>query len=365
MMDMSDSFREQYDKLAYWAEAADKGGLLDTRSLQCLERIEQESVDTLFTSSHRPLIVAFFGGTGVGKSSLINRLAGETIAKVGAIRPTSHEVTLYLHEDFNPAHLPAELPVKKTRIATHHHEERYLVAWLDLPDIDSTEEENRQLADAWLPYIDWMVYVVSPERYKDDVGWRYLQERGSRHGWLFVLNHWDEGNIEQVEDFRSRLLAEGFTNPHILRTSCIPADVEDDFPQLERIIQGAIREYGLELLQQFGVNARFDDLLLCVDRFRKKIGLESQWQQAETAWQETLEHQLQNLSNRMRTNARGLFRELLQQGEEQRKFPTIWKKNKVYNKFVTISTSLVIFSKKNHFFNSLKSLRSSTGILSE
>lgn len=344
---ISDSFAKQYEKLASWAGSAQQDGWLDRQVLQCLQQIEHQSVDTLFYTKHRPLIVAFFGGTGVGKSSLINRLAGETIAKVGTLRPTSHEVTLYLHADFKPSRLPAELPVSRTRIATHHHEQRYLVAWLDLPDIDSTEEENRHLVDEWLPYIDWLVYVVSPERYKDDVGWRYLHARSHRHGWLFVMNHWDEGSSEQVEDFRQRLLAEGFTNPHVLRTSCIPAEgIEDDFAQLELIIQGAIKEYGLEILQQLGVQAHFDDLLACISQFQEKICVGAQWQQAETVWQATMKQQLQNLRNRMQVNARAFTQQSLSPSGEERKLSAIWKKNKSKKQPETFELIEAIWTKR-------------------
>ena len=38
--------------------------------------------------SERPLVVGLFGGTGVGKSSLLNRLAGSDIARTGVVRPT-------------------------------------------------------------------------------------------------------------------------------------------------------------------------------------------------------------------------------------------------------------------------------------
>ena len=50
------------------------------------------------------------------------------------------------------------------------------VAWLDMPDIDSVEARNKSLVLSWLPYVDWLIYVVSPERYRDDVGWRLLEE---------------------------------------------------------------------------------------------------------------------------------------------------------------------------------------------
>ena len=51
----------------------------------------------LFSNAERPLVVGLFGGTGVGKSSLLNRLADADIARTGVVRPTSMEITVYLH----------------------------------------------------------------------------------------------------------------------------------------------------------------------------------------------------------------------------------------------------------------------------
>ena len=64
-------------------------------------RTEIDSPGDLFSSggSDRPLVVGLFGGTGVGKSSLLNRLAGDSIARTGVVRPTSMEITAARHHD--------------------------------------------------------------------------------------------------------------------------------------------------------------------------------------------------------------------------------------------------------------------------
>ena len=57
------------------------------------------------------------GGTGVGKSSLLNRLAGKAVAKTGIERPTSREVTLFHHRSVALQHLPENLPIASVKIA--------------------------------------------------------------------------------------------------------------------------------------------------------------------------------------------------------------------------------------------------------
>jgi tRNA U34 5-carboxymethylaminomethyl modifying GTPase MnmE/TrmE len=286
-------FQQHYDAIRQWARNAVDEGWLTAQQLETLEKIEQQQAESLFAHPGvRPLIVALFGGTGVGKSSLLNRLAAEDIARVGVERPTSHEITLYLHDDFPLASLPQELPTEKIRIHTHHDDRRRLIAWLDMPDFDSTEQHNRELVEHWLPYIDWLVYVVTPERYQDDMGWRFLQSRGQRHHWLFVINHWDEGSEEQLEDFRRKLQQEDFKNPVILRTSCLPGHQADDFPKLEQTINSALKQHGLELLQAIGAQARLLDLRQSTERFATVIGQDEQWKNAHKQWQAIIRQSL-------------------------------------------------------------------------
>ena len=204
-----------------WFARAHSAGWLDEDDLARLAAVEQDAPEDLFVAGQaRPLVVACFGGTGVGKSSLLNRLAGETIARTGVERPTSFEATVYVHESIALADLPAHLPMEAERIKRHRSAAHRNVLWIDAPDIDSTAEANRRAALAWLPHVDLVCYVVSPERYRDDVGWRVLRQRGHQHGWIFVLNRWDEGDPRQAEDFARMLREAGFDAPLLLRTCC-------------------------------------------------------------------------------------------------------------------------------------------------
>ncbi|MBS1211993.1 MAG: HSR1-like GTP-binding protein, partial [Proteobacteria bacterium] len=252
-----------------WAVEGQARGWLDAEHLGQLDAVDTSSPATLFDANvHRPLVVAFFGGTGVGKSTLLNRLAGEEIARTGVERPTSREVSIYLHESMRIRQLPERFPLNRVRTAYHRDESRRQVLWIDMPDIDSTEVSNRDLVLDWLPHIDVLVYVVSPERYRDDKGWRMLREHCRDHAWLFVMNQWDLGRPVQLEDFSKLLHQGGFAAPLLLRTDCRGSDSPkkpDEFIRLQEIIQSLADTHVIEQLESRALEKRFESL-------RQKIG---------------------------------------------------------------------------------------------
>lgn len=287
---MTDALQRLHTAVAAWFARAQTAGWLEAADVEPLQRLERGTPADLFAAdAQRPLVVAFFGGTGVGKSSLINRLAGAPIARVGVERPTSHEVTAYVHEAVALADLPAALPLDQVRIARHTDAARRDVLWLDMPDIDSTEQRNRALALAWLAHVDLLIYVMSPERYRDDAGWRVLRARGRRHGWLFVMNHWDEGAPEQLRDLRELLRRDGFADPVILRTCCGTGNggdgcADDEFATLETTIRDLQVRHGRQELERLGRRARLRDLGDVLEHARQRCGAPEAWDALHAAF---------------------------------------------------------------------------------
>ena len=250
---MAYGYYEMLARAQVWAKQAIGAGYLSEESSRALLNIEQRSPEQLFTASAdfptRPMIVAFMGGTGVGKSSLLNRLAGQNIARVGVERPTSREVTLFLHRALAIQHLPEGLPLESIQISQHDDAENSHMVWIDMPDFDSVELSNKRLVLEWLPHIDVLLYVVSPERYRDNKAWQLLLAEGARHAWLFVMNQWDRGQAVQFEDFRRQLQVVGFSNPLMFRTSC--SDPQgDDFVALLAQLSDLNAQHGVEQLSR-------------------------------------------------------------------------------------------------------------------
>lgn len=326
---MPESFATIHDEARAWFERARQRGWIEPRDVERFEAVEHATPADLFVDQQtRPLVVAFFGGTGVGKSSLINRLAEEPIARTGVERPTSTTVTLYLHRSIELASLPKELPLDEVDVKRHDNEQHRHILWVDAPDIDSTTETNRQCALAWLPHIDLVTYVVSPERYRDDAGWRVLLERGHKHGWMFVMNHWDEGDPTQTKDFEQMLRGAGFENPILLRTTCVEPQhalaSPDQFDQLETMLEHLLAAHGVRELGRLGHRARLDELNAAIRQTLPRFGDTSTWttmiDEAELRWQQTADAILQGsdwtmqaIAGRLAVREQGLLGKVWQQ----------------------------------------------------
>ncbi len=269
---------DYYELLAQarsWIERVYAEGRLNHEQTQAINAIDLRSSEALFSAERdqnpaRPLIVAFMGGTGVGKSSLLNRLAGQPIARAGVERPTSREVTLYHHQSLAIQHLPAGLPLDSVKISRHNDIGNSNIVWVDMPDFDSIELGNQRMVLEWLPHIDVLLYVVSPERYRDNKAWQLLLAEGLKHAWLFVMNQWDIGSPVQYEDFKQQLQKAGFENPLVFRTSCAEPR-NDEFTELLRQIQTLSEQHCVAQLEQRNRRQRWQQLKLILEQWQNEI----------------------------------------------------------------------------------------------
>ena len=178
------------------------------------------------------LVIMLCGPTAVGKSSLLNALAGAEIAAVG-LGATTDRPLIYLHEDDDPARLFAygqaigELASDRAGVVRHARAELRGKAIVDTPDIDSAVREHRAATEAAAMHADIVLYVTSPEKYKVEEPLRWLAGHRQRRGIGFVLNKWDAAGMGRqfalragVEaDFRALIATFGFVDPHLFFVS--------------------------------------------------------------------------------------------------------------------------------------------------
>ncbi len=172
------------------------------------------------------VVVALAGGTGSGKSSLLNAIAGEEVATTGAQRPVTSEPLAWIPSNPEPG-LVRLLDAIGIDERVGHEQDRKL-ALIDLPDTDSFEFSHRELVNRLLPQIDAVVWVVDPEKYHDRILHEDhiapLAEHGSR--FIFALNQIDRIGAAELAavsaDLRDGLVRDGIVEPVVVAIAADP-----------------------------------------------------------------------------------------------------------------------------------------------
>jgi 50S ribosome-binding GTPase len=99
-------------------------------------------------------VMALAGGTGVGKSSILNALAGTTVSPVRAIRPTTDLPVAWAAGRRRDDVAPLLDWLKVNRVVPHDGKRLADTVLLDLPDVDSVKADHRATVDVLLPRID-------------------------------------------------------------------------------------------------------------------------------------------------------------------------------------------------------------------
>ncbi len=171
------------------------------------------------------LTLGILGGTGVGKSTLMNALAGEVVASVSHRRPHTDHVLIYKHE--SASHLPAfgieSLP---WHVITHQGDAIKHVLLCDLPDFDSLMGEHREEVLRFLEHLDVLIWVTSLEKHGDSRFYEFLEMvPKAEQNFIFVLNKVDllfpGESSEKAHDelnrvitsFRDHIREQGVTEP--------------------------------------------------------------------------------------------------------------------------------------------------------
>jgi GTP-binding protein EngB required for normal cell division len=176
-------------------------------------------------------VVALTGGTGSGKSSLFNALAGATFSPAGVMRPTTKHLHACVWGMEGAAPLLDWLSVQRrhryARASALDEGEASLTGLLllDLPDHDSVVTGSAAMVDRLVKLADMLVWVLDPLKYADaSVHRRYLVPlAGHAAVTTVVLNKSDTLTPEQVADcaadLRRLLDAEGLSETPVLVTS--------------------------------------------------------------------------------------------------------------------------------------------------
>jgi hypothetical protein len=231
---------EIVERLTLWT--ADETSWEPLRSCRALLKRVLTRVESLRVRLEAPLVVATFGGTGTGKSTLVNALIGRECARTGRQRPTTTRPLLIVHpnadlgalgfstEDFDVSRVDAPLLQD--------------IVVIDCPDPDTSEDDakgsNLQRLHQLLPHCDVLIYTSTQQKYRsgrvtEELG---LASNGCRL--LFVQTHAELD--EDIRDDWRRHLGAHYDVPEVFFV--------DSLRGLKEQLEGAHPSGDLARLQQ-------------------------------------------------------------------------------------------------------------------
>jgi len=194
-------------------------------------------------------VVALAGGTGSGKSTLFNALAGANFSPAGVTRPTTKHSHACVWGMDGAGPLLDWLGVQRRhrygRASALDEGESSLggLLLLDLPDHDSVVTGSAALVDRLVKMADMLVWVLDPLKYADaSVHRRYLVPLAGHAAVVsVVLNKADTLSPDQVaaceSDLRRLLESEGLTETQVLVTA---ATTGAGLGELRRVLAAAV-----------------------------------------------------------------------------------------------------------------------------
>ncbi|MDA0808253.1 MAG: hypothetical protein O2983_04775 [Planctomycetota bacterium] len=229
-------------RLQQWSEGESPWAPLNQS--RALVRRLLTRLESLRVRLEAPLVVATFGGTGTGKSSLVNAIVGVECTKSGRERPTTTRPVLIAQSGAELQ--PLNLPIDQFEISRVDSPVLRDIVIIDCPDPDTNEAEtsgsNLEILRRVLPHCDVLLYASTQQKYRSARVLDELDVASAGCRLIFVQTHADTD--EDIRDDWRRVLGEKYEIPDVFYVDSVAALAEQkaghrpsgDFAKLQDLL---------------------------------------------------------------------------------------------------------------------------------
>ncbi len=183
-----------------------------------------ERTQTLRVRLQAPLVVATLGGSGTGKSALVNALVGDEVVPAGRQRPTTLRPIVVCRSDLMPAMLG--IPTESVELVHRDLPSLADLVLIDCPDPDTTEDTlaagtNLSRLRAILSHCDVLLVTTTQQKYRSARVTQELADAAPGARLVFVQTHADDD--QDIRDDWRAVLAEQYSTGEIFLVDSLTA----------------------------------------------------------------------------------------------------------------------------------------------